>query len=173
MVPVAAVLEVEHECGFVGCGEGESMDCTALGGRHFGLYAIAGKGNAVVAWFGNLRTAVGIRPEAALRVILLAAGIDQVLPYDGHQGNVQQVSAAGAAQMGVRKTDNGGIGLMIARAPVPALRDIGRAGLHEAERHVCTHEHVAVETGADQRIHTVDRLAAVTTASSRENGGCS
>ena len=55
------------------------------------------------------------------------------------------------------ETYDGGIGFMIAGAPVLALGDIGRARLHEAERHIGPYENMAVETGTYKRIHTVDR----------------
>ena len=44
---------------------------------------------------------------------------------------------------------------MVAGAPVPALRDAGRAQLYKAEWHIGPDKHMAVATAADSHVYIV------------------
>ena len=70
-----------------------------------------------------------------------------------HHGNVEQVADTGAAQMRVAEADDGGVGVMVAGAPVPALRDAGGSQLHKAEGNIGPHEHMSMSAGSDLGIH--------------------
>ena len=127
------------------------MQTHALRGRQLGRNAVAHKRNRVITGFRDLPRTVGVRPQARGRVILLAAGIGH-FTHDGHDGNVEQVAGARAAQMRVREADHRRIARMVARAPVPRLRNARRTHLHQAEGDVGTHEDVSVAPRADLRI---------------------
>ena len=51
--------------------------------------------------------------------------------------------------MSVGEAYHRGVAVMIAGAPVPGLRDAGRAELDGAERNAGTHEHMPVAAGTD------------------------
>ena len=72
-----------------------------------------------------------IRPHARLRVVLRAAGIGH-LPHDGHHRDIEQVADTGAVQVGVAETDDRRVGNVVARRPVPRLRDARGAELYGA-----------------------------------------
>ena len=74
--------------------------------------------------------------------------------------DVAQIANPGAAQVGVAEPGNLGVGVVIARAPVPALFPGIGAELHQAAGHRRTREGVAMAAGADERIHVLpQRLA--------------
>ena len=92
-----------------------------------------------------------IRPHARLRVVLRAAGIGH-LPHDGHHRDVEQVADTGAVQVCVAETDDRRVGNVVARRPVPRLRDARGTELYGAERDVGAHEYMAVAARADTHV---------------------
>lgn len=68
---------------------------------------------------------------------------------DRHQRDVVQVADARAAQVRVTEPDDGRVGVIVAGAPVPCLRDARRTELYESERDVGAHEDVSVVARAD------------------------
>ena len=50
--------------------------------------------------------------------------------------------------MGVRKSDHGVVAVVITGAPVPILRDAGRAQLHHSERHAGPYKDMAMSSGS-------------------------
>jgi len=157
LVPAAAVLQVEDHGGSIRCWEGVAVQSHTRRGRHLGRDAVPCQRNRVVTRPGDLPRAVGIGPEARLRVIRRAAGIGH-LARDGHDGDVEQVSDARSAQVRMRKADYRRITRVVARSPVPRLRDARGAHLHQSERNVRTHEDVPVAARADSRVHEAGKI---------------
>ena len=127
------------------------MESHARRGGHLGRNAVAHKRNRVITGFRDLPRTVGVRPQARGRVILLAAGISR-FTHDGHDGNVEQVADTRTRKVCVREADHRRIARMVARAPVPRLRNARRTHLHQAEGDVGSHEDVPVALRADLRI---------------------
>ena len=148
LVPAAAVLQVEDQRRLVRGREGITVESHTGRGRHLGRNAVAGQRHRVVPRAHDLLRTVGIGPEARLRILLDAAGVGY-LPHDGHHRNVEQVADARTAQMRVRESDDRRIRLVVARAPVPLLRDARGAELHHAEGNVRPDEDMSVAARAD------------------------
>ena len=113
MVPATAVLQVKDQGGLVRGGIGKAVQAHAFGGRHFRQDAIALQWDAVVAGLCDFAGAVGIRPEAAVGVAFRPPSIPD-RTGDGHDGNIEQVSAARSAQMGLAEADHRGIRCVVA-----------------------------------------------------------
>ena len=152
VIPAAAVLQVEDQVRVVRGRESVAVEAHAGGGGHFRRDAVALQGDAVVAGFADFPGAVRIGPGAGLRVVLRAAG-GRGGAGRRHHRDVEQVADAGAAEVRVAEADDGAVAVVVAGAPVPFLRDAGRAQLHEAEGHIGAHEHVAVSARSDLRVH--------------------
>ena len=152
VIPAAAVLQVEDEVRVVRGREGIAVEAHTGGGGHFRRDAVALQGNAVIAGFADFLRAVRIGPGAGLRVFLRSAG-GRGGAGRRHHRDVEQVADACAAEVRMAEADDGPVAVVVAGAPVPALRDAGRAQLHEAEGHVGAHEHVPVATRPDLRVH--------------------
>ena len=151
LVPAAAVLQIEdHGCG-VRRRERVAVESHARRGGHLGRNAVAHKRNRVITGFRDLPRTVGIGPKTRCRIILRAPGVGH-LARDGHDRHVEQIADARAAQMRVREADHRRIARMVARAPVPRLRNARRTHLHQAEGDVGSHEDVPVAACADLRI---------------------
>jgi hypothetical protein len=99
-----------------------------------------------------------VRGAIVARVVVLVgqatrAGIEQHRALRRHHQHVQHVGAAGAGKMRVREAHDRAVGLVIARARVPAvIVGVGRK-LHHAPRHGRTRKGVAMATGADEHVH--------------------
>ena len=151
LVPAAAVFQVEdHGCG-IRRREGVAVQTHARRGRQLGPDAVARQRHRIVARPGNFLGPVGIGPQSRRRVCLLTPGVGHIA-RDGHDRHVEQVADARAAQMRVREADHRRIARMVARAPVPRLRNARRTHLHQAEGDVGSHEDVPVAACADLRI---------------------
>ena len=150
-IPAAAVLEVEDHGGIGRCREGIFVQADALGGGQLHVDAVAVEPRGVIARTGFFVLTAEIGPKPRLRVVLRAAGIGH-LPHDGHHRDVEQVADTGAVQVCVAETDDRRVGNVVARRPVPRLRDAGGAELHGAERNVGPHEDMAVAARADVHI---------------------
>ena len=133
------------------------MHAHAGGRGQFGRDAPAGQRDAVVARTGNLPAAVGIGPETGLRTVVIASGIDHI-PDDRHEGHVEEVTDAGALEVGMAEADDRGVGGMVAGGPVPLLRDAGGAELDHAERHAGADEDMAVAAGTDPGIDVLGKV---------------
>ena len=152
VVPAAAVLQVEDEGALLMGGESVAVEAHAGGGGHLRPDSVTDKGNAVVAGFGDFLAAVCIAPGAASGLVLTAAlGCGEA--GDRHHGHVKEVADAGSGKVRMAEADDGVVTVMVTGAPVPALRDAGRAQLHEAEGHVGPYENVAVAAGSNFGIH--------------------
>ena len=151
-IPAAAVLEVEDHSGIGRCREGVFVQADALGGGQLHVDAIAVEPRGVIARAGLF---IGVRLKydhmPRLRVVLRAAGIGH-LPHDGHHRDVEQVADTGAVQVCVAETDDRRVGNVVARRPVPRLRDARGAELYGAERDVGAHEYMAVAARADTHV---------------------
>ena len=152
LVPAAAVFEVEDHGGILSRGERIAVQSHALGGGHLGRDVVAHERHRVITRPHRLFRAVGIRPQARLRVFLLAAGIGH-LAHHGHHRHVEQIADARAAQMRMRESDDRGIRVVVARHPIPRLGNARRTHLHHAERHVRAHEDVPVAARTDLRVY--------------------
>ena len=151
LVPAAPVFQVEdHGCG-IRRREGVAVQTHARRGRQLGPDAVARQRNRIVARPGNFLGPVGIGPKTRCRIILRAPGVGHIA-RDGHDRHVEQIADARAAQMRVREADHRRIARMVARAPVPRLRNARRPHLHQAEGDVGSHEDVPVAACADLRI---------------------
>lgn len=80
----------------------------------------------------------------------------------GHERDIAQVGAASAAQVGVAEAYEVVVAIVVARAPVPALAELGGPKLNQAEGHVGTHKHMAV---AARPYHGIDILCENVTCS--------
>ena len=171
VIPAAAVLQVEDEVRVVRGREGIAVEAHTGGGGHFRRDAVALQGDAVVAGFADFLGAVRVGPGAGLRVVLRAAG-GRGRAGRRHHRNVEQVADAGAAEVRMAEADDGAVAVMVAGAPVPTLRDAGRAQLHEAEGYIGAHEHVPVSARSDFRVHIGGIVfgGGFSTASGQEKG---
>ena len=86
--------------------------------------------------------------------------VDHVLPvhllnlaYGRGEEEVAQVGTAGAAQMRVRKTQDGVVAIMVTAAGIPVFRSGVRAQLDQAVGRGGSGEGMPMETRADERIH--------------------
>ena len=70
--------------------------------------------------------------------------------------DIAQVGAARTADVERTETQNLIVGIVIARAVVPALAHFYGPHVYHAKRHVGAHCHVAVVVGADERIYILD-----------------
>ena len=150
-IPAAAVLEVEDHGGIGRCREGVFVQADALGGGQLHVDAVAVEPRGVIARTGLFIGVAEIRPHARLGVVLRAAGIGH-LPHDGHHRDVEQIADTGAVQVGVAETDDCRVGNVVARRPVPRLRDARGAELYGAERDVGAHEYMAMAARADTHV---------------------
>ena len=150
LVPAAAVLQVKDEGRFFRGGERVAVDADALGGAELRRNAVAKQRNAVIPGLGDFLCAVCIGPHPVPGV--------SYLTYYRHDGNVEQVAYARTGKMRVAESDDGGIRGVVARAPVPRLRDAGRAQLYHSEGDIGSHEHVSVSSGPDARIYAGNQV---------------
>ena len=74
--------------------------------------------------------------------------------------------------MGMGKADNGRIAFMIPRAPVPFLRNAGRAELDISERHIGSDKYMAVPSGTDGYIHIRGKVIPVLRACASGHNAC-
>ena len=130
--------------------EGIFVQADALGGGQLHVDAVAVEPRGVIARAGLFIGVAEIRPHARLRVVR-AAGIGH-LPHDGHHRDVEQVADTGAVQVCVAETDDRRVGNVVARRPVPRLRDARGAELYGAERDVGAHEYMAMAARADTHV---------------------
>ena len=145
LVPAAAVLEVKDHGGVLGGGERIAVQAHAGGGGHLGHNLVTLQRNAVVTGLGHF-----------LGTKRIAAGAFAARLYRtryGHDGHVEQVSDTGSGKMHVAEADDRRITVVITGAPVPLLRNAGRAHLYQAEGNVGSHEHVAMATGSNLGIY--------------------
>ena len=95
---------------------------------------------------------VGVAARIPGTGILARAGAGGQLAGIRHDEDVTQVGDAGAAEVEMREPRQDVVGVVVARAPVPALVEVRRSDLHGAEGHVGANEHVAVPAGTDEGI---------------------
>ena len=151
LVPAAAVFQVEDHGGLFRRREGVAVQTHARRGRQLGPNAVARQRHRIVARPGNFLGPVGIGPKTRCRIILRAPGVGH-LARDGHDGNVEQVADTRTRKVCVREADHRRIARVVARAPVPRLRNARRTHLHQAEGDVGSHEDVPVAARPDLRI---------------------
>ena len=81
----------------------------------------------------------------ALNIVLLTTCRAHVTRIR-HQQHVAQVGTTCTAQVRMAETNNHTVAIMVARTPIPTLVNILRTYLDRTERHVRTHEHMAMLT---------------------------
>ena len=148
LVPAAAVFEVKDHGGLLRRGEGVFVQPDTLGGGQLHIDAVAVEPRGVIARTGFFVLTAEIGPKPRLRVVLRAAGVGHPA-HDRHHRDVEQVADTRTVEVGMAETDDGRIGNVVSRHPVPRLRDAGGAELHGAERNVGPHEDMAVAARAD------------------------
>ena len=146
-----AVGEVDDDPGVLALRKRVLVDAGALGGGEFGAHLWIFQEHGVVAGLGDL---IVVREARTVALVRLFAGTR--LEFDGacagHDEEVEQIAAAGAAQVGVAEAHDGGVGDVVAGAPVPAVVEGIGAELEGGERNAGSGEAVAVAAGADARI---------------------
>jgi hypothetical protein len=149
---VDALLQIDNDAGWLAVlGEGIAVHAHALGARELGPNAVGIEREGVVARLGHFAL-VRVAREVALVRGLLAALVGLERAGVGHDEHIAEVGAARTAEVSVRKAREQTIGIMVARAPVPALEYILRPQLHRPKRHVGPQKYVAVAAGPDERV---------------------
>ena len=69
------------------------------------------------------------------------------------KSHISQLAYARSAQVHVAETNNHTVGLVVARAPIPAPGMLIRTQLYHSKRHVGTHKHMSVATSSNSRIY--------------------
>ncbi len=157
---VGTVNQVEQQVSFLTGWKGVAVHADALGGRELGQDAAA-EFDGVVAGLGLLVGVIERRAIAGFGLALVA-GHQLHFAHARNQQDIHHVGAAGAAQVGVAKTHDGRVGVVVTGAPVPALVVGVRAELDGTEGHSRSGKGMTVAAGADK---DVDVLGHVT-------GGC-
>ena len=147
-VPALPVFEVEDDTRVVRCGEGVAAHSDARRGGQLDADAVAQQASGIVARRAPFVGAAETGPHARRRIAGRAAS-RRDFADDRHQRDVVQVADARAAQVRVTEPDDGRVGVIVAGAPVPCLRDARRTELYESERDVGAHEDVSVVARAD------------------------
>ena len=142
---------------FGGLGEGVAVEAYALGGGELGKDLGVEERDAVVAGADDF-IGVGEAGAVALVGVGARAGGELDGAGAGHDEEVEEVAAAGAAEMGVGEAHDAGVGDVITGAPVPVVvPGVGRE-LDGAEGDGCAGEAVAVTAGADARVDVLKRV---------------
>ena len=131
--------------------EGVLVEAGAFGGSKLGADVGVLEQHGVVAGLGGFVIVRKARAIAGLG-ILACAGLELDLAGARHHEDVEQVAAAGAAEMGVGEAHDGGVAAVVAGAPVPAVVVGIRAELDGAEGNGGAGEAVAVAAGADDEV---------------------
>ncbi len=140
--------------------EGVLVQAGALGGCEFRVDACVLEQNGVVAGLGSFIVVRKTRAIAGLR-IFPRAGHQLDLAGARHDENVEQVAAAGSAEVGVGKTHDGSVAAVVTGAPVPTVVIGVRAELDCAERDSGARKAMAVATGADDDVHVAGHVVAI------------
>ena len=107
-IPSDALLQVEHQLCLLGiCPEGVALESGTLGGCKLYPHVRLLQFHGVVA---RAHILVGMTEED-----FLLAGIGY-----GQESHVAQIADTGAAEVLMAESDEHGVGMVIARAPVPA-----------------------------------------------------
>ena len=142
-----ALAQIDEQPGRFAGREAIAVACHAARGGQFGRNAVVELQRITIGRY--LFVFVTIVGRTAVRDVLLFAAARAHLAREGHDLDVAQIGAARTAEVGVREPDQYVVGVVVARAPVPALEDVLRADLHRAERHACADEDVAVAARSD------------------------
>ena len=127
------------------------MQAGALGGGELGVDAGVLEQNGVVAGLGCFVLMRKGGTVAGLRMFT-GAGLQLDLAGARHDEDVQQIAAAGPAEVGVGEAHDGAVAAVVAGAPVPAVVIGVRAELHGAEGNGGAGKAVAVSAGADDDV---------------------
>ncbi len=150
-----AVVEIDEDVAVLGRslagGEGVAMQAGALGGGELGADAVVLEQDGVEAGLGVL---VGVIEAGAVAGVGVAArtGDELGLAGAGHDEEVEQIAAAGAAEVGVAEAHDGGVGEMVTGAPVPLIVEGVGAELNGTVGDGGAGEGVAVAAGTDADI---------------------
>ena len=131
--------------------EGVLVEAGALGGGELGADVGVLEQDGVVAGLGGFVVVREARAVAGIGV-LPRAGLELDLAGARHDEDVEQVAAAGAAEMGVGEAHDGGVAAVVAGAPVPAIVVGVRAELDGAEGDGGAGKAVAMAAGADDEV---------------------
>ena len=165
-----AVAEVDDEPGVFTSGKGVAVDAGTLGAGELHLDLGIGKEDGVEAGFRDF----GLMREAgAVAGIGVGAGAGHKLDRAGagHHEEVQQVAAAGAAEMRVAEAHDGGVGDVVAGAPVPPIVEGIGAELHGGEGNAGPGKAVTMAPGADMRIDVAQNVGGGVTRRGQGRGG--
>ncbi len=176
-VGMVAVGEVQQQMPRAGSLEGIAMQAGAQRGGQLGKNVVIGQAHSVIARPRLLRGPVVTRPitvsrsrlavrrklgrgtrhAIVLRMVVLlrqaaATRLQQHRPLRRHQQHIKHVANARATEMGVRKTHDRAVALVIARTGIPsAVMRIG-AELHHAKRQRRPRIRVAMPAGAGEYV---------------------
>jgi hypothetical protein len=145
------MVEVDDEVAGIARRKGVLMDAGAFGGGELGLDAVIAKQDGVVARSGGF-ILVGEAGPVAGGGIIARAGVELVGPGAGHEEDIEHVADAGTAQVGVAKAHDGGVGIVIAGAPVPTFVVSIGTELHHPEGDAGSGVRVAVAAGTDEDV---------------------
>ena len=141
VIPADALSEVEQQQSFLLVGtERVAMHAHALRGCQLHEHVRLAQLHGIIAWRDALR---GVRERHQ----------SLFLRRDGQQRHVAQVADACAAEVLMAEADEHRVGVVVARAPVPAAGRLRGTQLNVAKRHVGAQEHMAMSACSDARIH--------------------
>ena len=90
-----------------------------------------------------------------------------VTPYKRQEEEIAQVSATGAAQMGMGESEDRGVAVVISGTAVPGPVPCVRAQLHHSERSGSPRVSMTMKAGSDKRIRKRDRFCPGSPGTSR------
>src|SRR5690606_11583395 len=130
------------------------MKTYPLGCCEFHFNAVSFQRDGIIS---RPRRFIGMRKQRMIAARWIAGntfrGFD--MSDSGHHQYVAKIANARAAEMSVRESNDDRIGIMISRAPVPALGDVYGSELHSAERNVCSEEHMPMKSCSNEWIDIV------------------
>ena len=159
-VPADAAAQVQQDGALVRA-ERVFMDGGAGGGAQSDIYAIVVQPDLVIAGHDEFLAVVevGVYMLGFLPFpIHEQAGVQLLGWVVRHEHDIAEVADAGSGQVGVAETDDEGVALMVAGAPVPGVDDLLRSGLHHAEGDVGADEDMAMAAGTDGRIDLLEQF---------------
>ena len=162
VVVVDAVVEVEDELLCLALGEDVAVDAAAGGGGELAADAVVVEEDGVVARLGMLRLVAEALAIATVGVVG-GTGVEARLTRVGHDEEVAEVAVARAAEVGVGKTYDAAVAVLVAGAvvvyaglvdPIDVVRDGVGVGtqLDEAVGVAGPREGVAHAVGAYHRV---------------------
>ena len=148
------LLEVYQQTCLLVFGEGVVMHTHALRCRQLSADTVIQQ-QRVVSWAHSLVLVPIVGGACALYVVLFATGGTH-RAGERHKKDITKVGTTRAAKVCMAEANQYTVGIMISRAPVPALMNVCRSELHSPERDACSDKHVSVFTRPDVRVYIRD-----------------